>query len=115
MAWFFAANDSLKVTVNGGVIPQRKSISSFTETLTTDIAGDSGELRKTVRVVEVEIYEPASGETAMLYELGIPVVETGDKWHYNVLQKVPLNGDRDNVTPAYLRDLRTFVYNHMHF
>ena len=27
----------------------------------------------------------------MLYELGIPVVETGDKWHYSVRQKVPLN------------------------
>ncbi|HET7424283.1 MAG TPA: hypothetical protein VFJ92_12005, partial [Gemmatimonadales bacterium] len=54
------------------------------------------------------------GETAMLYELGIPVVETGDKWHYSVRQKVPLNMDRDNVTPAYLRDLRTYVFNHLH-
>jgi hypothetical protein len=54
------------------------------------------------------------GETAMLYELGIPVVETGDKWHVNVLQKVPLNSERDNVTPAYLRSIRVTVLNQMH-
>src|SRR6202020_2400352 len=53
--------------------------------------------------------------TAMLYEMGIPVVETGDKWHVDVQQKVPLNMDRDNVTPAYLRDVRTFVLNAIHY
>jgi hypothetical protein len=31
-----------------------------------------------------------------------------------VKQKVPLNVDRDNVTPAYLRDLRVAVFNRMH-
>jgi hypothetical protein len=49
-----------------------------------------------------------------LYELGIPVVQTDDKWHVNIQQKVPLNSDRDNVTPAYLRDVRVSVFNHMH-
>src|SRR5207302_10577769 len=38
----------------------------------------------------------------------------GDKWHYSVRQKVPLNAERDNVLAAYLRDLRAFVFNHMH-
>jgi hypothetical protein len=62
----------------------------------------------------VDIYEPLPGETAMLYEMGMPVVETGDKFHVNVQQKVPLNMDRDNVTPGYLRDVRTLVVNAMH-
>src|SRR6185295_14958917 len=43
------------------------------------------------------------------YEMGIPVVATGDRWHVNIGQKVPLNMDRDNVTPAYLGQVRAIV------
>jgi hypothetical protein len=50
----------------------------------------------------------------MLYEMGIPVVETGDRYHVNVLQKVPLNFDRDNVTPSYLARVRALIVEHMH-
>ena len=61
---------------------------------------------------------PGYGEriqpAAKFLELGIPVVELpDDKYSVNVLQRVPLNTDRDNVTPAYLRDLRAHVLNHM--
>jgi hypothetical protein len=38
-------------------------------------------------------------------------VETGDRWHVNVGQKLPLNLERDNVSPAYLRDVRVAVAN----
>jgi len=100
----------LTLTVNGSEIPHKDPIHTFETTLPTEI-GDG--LRKTQRKTEVQVFE-ADGETAMLYELGIPVVETDDKWHYNVMQKVPLNVDRDNVTPAYLRAVRTFVFNEMH-
>lgn len=101
----------LKLTVNDIIVPPRKPIAVFNETLCTEQGDD---LRPTKRKGRVEIYEPTEGEVAMIYELGIPVVETGDKWHYSVCQKVPLNIDRDNVTPAYLRDLRVYVFNHMH-
>ena len=46
-----------------------------------------------------------------MFELGIPVVETEDRFHVDIQQKVPLNRDRDNVTPGYLRDVRTAVLN----
>ena len=46
--------------------------------------------------------------------MGLPVVETGDKWHVNVGQKVPLNRDRDNVKPGFLRTVRTLVQHEMH-
>ena len=46
--------------------------------------------------------------------MGLPVVETGDKWHVNVEQKVPLNRDRDNVKPAYLQAIRVAVLNAAH-
>ena len=71
-------------------------------------------LRKTTRRTQVYVYEPLSGETATLYEMGIPVVETGDRYHVDVQQKVPLNMDRDNVTPAYLRAIRVAVLNATH-
>ncbi|MBE3111235.1 MAG: hypothetical protein IMZ46_12115, partial [Acidobacteria bacterium] len=37
-----------------------------------------------------------------------------DKWDVSIDQKTVLNMDRDNVTPGYLRDVRTYVVNAMH-
>lgn len=101
----------LTLTVNRKPIFPRHPMHIFETTLQTEI-GD--ELRKSNRKTEVQIFEVPEGETAMLYELGIPVVGTDDKWHYNVMQKVPLNVDRDNVTPGYLKSVRTFVFNELH-
>jgi len=101
--------------VNGEALPSRTPIKVIEATLATEIAdGEDGILRRTARKCMLNVYEVALGETAMLYEMGIPVVETGDKWHVDVQQKVPLNMDRDNVTPAYLRDVRTLVVNALH-
>lgn len=94
-----------------GRIPSREVMKTFETTLPTEIADAEGYLRPSARKTVVEVYKPRAGETAMLYEMGIPVVETGDAWHVNVLQKVPLNTDRDNVTPSYLRRVRTEVLN----
>lgn len=92
---------------------RRRPLSTFAATLATEIADDEGYLRATRRQTVVEVHECGVGETAKIYEMGIPVVETGDAWHVNVMQKVPLSFDRDNVTPAYLRTLRAEVANHM--
>jgi hypothetical protein len=46
------------------------------------------------------------GEVASLYELGIPVCETGDRYHYDVCQRIPLSLDRDSVNGPYLRAIR---------
>lgn len=103
----------LELDFNGTIIKPRRPINTFSEKMTTEIAGEDGILRKSVRLCEIQIFEPNLSETPTLYEMGIPVVETGDKYHVNIMQKVPLNVDRDNVTPAYLRDVRVAVYNHM--
>jgi hypothetical protein len=96
---------------NGELLQRPTPVATFEAALPTEIAGDDGALRKTVRTTTVEVFEPKAGETAAVYEMGIPVVETGDRFHINVMQKVPLNFERDNVTPAYLRTLRTLVLN----
>jgi len=104
----------IKTTVNGNELEIRTPITAFTEALPTEIADDEGNLKKTIRKTSIAIYGTSNGEKACIYEMGIPVVETGDKYHIDVHQKVPLNFNRDNVTPAYLRTLRTLVFNQMH-
>jgi hypothetical protein len=98
-------------TFNGHPLYSREPVTEFTATLPTERSDEHGYLRRTQRLTAIEVYEPQDGETPTLYELGIPVVETGDRWHVNVMQKVPLNIDRDNVTPSYLRKLRALVLN----
>jgi len=99
---------------NGCILASRFPVAFVNEVLPTVVADGEGVLRKTSRKTLVRVYEPAEGEVAMLYEMGIPVVETGDRFHVDVQQKVPLNMDRDNVTPAYLRTIRVAVLNATH-
>ncbi len=78
------------------------------------MADDVGTMRQRLRQTTVRVYEPKAGEVGTLFEMGIPVVETGDRYHVDVQQKVPLNMDRDNVTPSYLRSVRVVVLNATH-
>jgi len=109
--------DGVTTTFNGTLVPHRKPLKVIDCTLPTELADAEGILRRTSRKTKVEVYETLPGEVASVYEMGIPVVEIGpeggDKWHYSVQQKCPLNADRDNVTPAYLREIRTLVLNNM--
>src|SRR5438034_698891 len=98
--------------LTGNAIPYRKPIGSFTETLPIPLADKEGVMCNTERKTRVNLYERLPGEVAMIYEMGIPIVELGDdKWHVNVMQKVPLSRDRDNVNPSYLRKIRVGVLN----
>ncbi len=102
------------VMLNGIQIVPLAPLATFEAPLQTEFSGEDGELRRTQRKTVVEIYCSRAGEPAMIYELGIPVVESGDKWHYNVLQRVPLTIERDNVPPSYLKALRTHALNAAH-
>lgn len=106
--------EEVKTSFNGRELMSRKRLHSFRAPLPTMTADHEGNLVKRVRATDVHVYEPKAGEVAHLYEMGIPVVETGDKYHVDVQQKVPLNIDRDNVHPAYLRKLRVEVFNALH-
>jgi hypothetical protein len=97
--------------INGQQVAPRTPVHSFKVTLPTEIADDAGILRSRKRETTVNLYALREGETAHLYEMGIPVVPIDEnlKWHVDISQKVPLNIERDNVTPSYLRDLYTAV------
>jgi hypothetical protein len=98
---------------NREVLTEREHLAEFEATLPTTKSDENGVVRPTKRLTDVHIHEVAEGEEAFIYEKGIPVVATGDKWHIDVQQRVPLNMNRDNVTPAYLQQLRTLVINEM--
>lgn len=103
--------EGVVVTFNGDRLLPRTPIRTFEAGLETQIADVKGMMRPTTRKAQVGVYEPLPGETPGLYEMGLPVVETGDRWHVNVGQRVPLNRDRDNVKPAFLQAVRVAVLN----
>lgn len=101
--------EGVTVTFNGDTLAVRKPIKTFEASLPTKVANDEGVMISTTRKTTVSVYETLPGEAPQIYELGIPVVETDVLWHVRVGQKVPLNKDRDNVTPSYARTLKTVV------
>lgn len=103
--------ENVIVTFNGNRLVPRKPLRTFEASLETLVADDQGVMRPRVRKTQVSIFGALPGETPSLYEMGLPVVETGDKWHINVGQKVLLNRDRDNVRPAFLQAVRVTVLN----
>ena len=105
--------DGIAVTFNGDVVLPRKPLHTFQASLETQIADGKGVMRPTTRKAAVSLYEPLPGEVPSLYEMGLPIVETVDKWHVSIGQKVPLNRDRNNVRPAFLKAVRTLVLNEM--
>lgn len=106
--------DGIRTSFNGKYLESRKPEHVFETTLQTIRTDNEGNLRVTARKTEVHVYSVRPGETASIYEMGIPVVETGDQWHYDVQQRVPVNWERNNVPPSYLRTLRVATLNALH-
>ena len=97
---------------NGRKLKSRIPVAKFEYILPTVISDDNGYLKSSKRKTIVRVYQPHDDEKASIYEMGIPVVETGDKYHVDVGQKIPLTLDRTNLSPSFLRTLRTIVYSH---
>jgi hypothetical protein len=104
--------ENIKTYINGELVNSKKPIKTFNTQLPTEISDEEGFLRKSKRYTDVEVYS-ASENSGWIYEMGIPVVQTGDTYSINVLQKVPLNMERDNVNRSYLKQLRTKVLEEM--
>lgn len=104
----------VRTVFNGEELQQRQPKATFEMALETHIADAEGVLKRSTRKAVVRVYEPLADEVPSLYEMGIPVVETNDKWHIDVQQKLPLSFERDNVPPAYLRKLRAEVFNQLY-
>lgn len=94
---------------NGEPLVHRVALATPEATLPTEIGDAEGVLMRTRRRTRIEIHQPRDGEAGMIHEMGIPVVENGCRWSVDIGQKVPLNMARDNVTPAYLADVRALL------
>jgi hypothetical protein len=112
--WTLFSPEGVRTTYNGKEIEYRAALTEFSASLPTLVADEAGVVRERIRKTTVRVYSVEKGEKAHLYELGLPVVATGDRWHYSVEQKVPLAMERDNVSPRYLTTLRTLVLNQMY-
>jgi hypothetical protein len=102
----------VSVVFNGQEVGRREALQVFNATLPTVNVDEEGQLRPSRRQTDVTVYE-ANGAGAWLYEMGIPVVPIKATWTLDVQQKVPLNMDRDNVSPAFLRKLYAHTLNAM--
>lgn len=112
--WTLIPPDGCETFLNGDKLDRRELVAEFeVDGLETRIADAEGFMRRSKRKATVQVFEVGEDETASIYEMGIPVVETGDKYHVSVMQKVPVNPARDNVPPSFLRRLRAEVLNHM--
>ena len=103
-------------TINGYTLQHRQWLKRIPAKLETEIAHENnGEkiLRRSQHKTLIEVYEVSSGEKGTLYEMGLPICETDDQYHYNIMQKVPLALDRETVPAAYLRAVRAQVLNEM--
>ena len=95
--------------VNKEFVDRPNVYKSFTENLPTVVSDDEGNLVRSSRNTNIELFKT---DEHFIYEMGIPVVETDIGFSINVDQKIPLNKDRDNVSPSYLKKLKTYVLNH---
>lgn len=102
----------VRTVFNGKELDRPDSLCTFTVKLPTEIADPDGQIRRTVRTATVEVYEGVEGGEVL--EMGIPIVATENGYRVNVMQKIPLNLDRDNVQPSFLRAVNAAVLNNMH-
>lgn len=100
----------IPTSFNGRRIERPEPIHTFEATLPTVTVDADGYLKPSRRKCVIELY---AGDGEIL-ELGIPVVECDLGYRVNVLQKVPLNSDRDNVPPSFVKALRVEILNEMH-
>ncbi|MHC5059028.1 MAG: hypothetical protein ACYTKD_30605 [Planctomycetota bacterium] len=107
----FIPPPGIATTINGEPLPAREPLAVVEATLATELEDGEGRYRATRRKTEIHVHEPLRGERALLYELGLPVIETGDRWSYDIQQRVPLTADRDNVRPSFLQDVRAAALN----
>lgn len=112
-AGLFIPPNGIKYTVNGERIVAPVMLREITAALATEYEDEEGRYRTTRRTTTIGVFEEPFGGKAMIYEMGLPIVETGDRWSYDIRQRVPMNMDRDNVSAAFLRDVRAEVLNAM--
>ncbi len=102
------------LTVNGEPIPFRPAARSLPATLRTE-GFANGRWHRRPRRGQVDLVPLRPGETATLYEMGLPIcpAEWTQPYHLNVQQRVPMNPRRDAVAAGYLAELYAELLPHL--
>jgi hypothetical protein len=94
--------------INGQTLEYKQPFKTTSATLQTELEED-GAFRKTQRKTEIEIHR-ISGDS-YLYEMQIPVMKIDCQFSIDIQQKIPLNIDRETVSPAFLKTVFAEVLN----
>lgn len=92
----------VEVVVCGTAVSHRKPARVFRGSLLTE-EFQEGRWIKAKHKTEIEIVKTDDGEIGSIYEMGIPICHAGwdIPYHVNILQRVPMNPNRDAVMNGY--------------
>jgi hypothetical protein len=93
----------VQLVVNGRIIPPRAAAHRVDASLPTELF-DTGRWVRPARQTTIELVPVWAGGEPQLYEMGIPVcpADWSQRFHVDVLQRVPMNPCRDAVASGYL-------------
>ena len=98
--------------IDGELVTAKPPVKVLQAQVETVIQDQDGTLKPRQRKARIEITEPhdTSGKRR-IYEMGIPIQEIDCPWDVDVMIKVPLGENRDQVKPAYLKKIYAVVLN----
>jgi hypothetical protein len=102
----FVVPTNIELTLNGHRVPHRPASHTIECGLPTEVYHtESHSWRKPKRQTRIELIEAKLGEPTFIYEMGIPVAsaEWSTPFHINVLQRVPMNPNRDALASGYAK------------
>ncbi len=106
----FVVPSNVSFFINGSKARQKCARHVVEAQLTTEIYNaDTHSWQKPRRKTRIELIDTADAEEPFIYEMGIPVAsaEWSVPFHANILQRVPMNPNRDAVASGYARRIHT--------
>ncbi|MCX5956452.1 MAG: ATP-binding protein [Cyanobacteria bacterium] len=100
----FLVPEGIELVVNGERISARAVEHRVEANITTELYDAIGQSwKKPSRTTAIHLVRTQPGETATIYEMGIPVaaVDWNMPYHCDVQQRVPMNPNRDAVASGY--------------
>ena len=111
----FQPPSECRLTVNGQEVARREPLAIRTVKLNTVLQAGPGQAMKE-KELSTELWvlkptAPAGKDGGWLYEMGIPVQPTGQRYDVDVMQKIPMLQNREIVSKAYLQDIAAETLN----
>lgn len=94
--------------INGQKLEYKEPYKIIEATLLTEIE-ENRILKKTLRKTQIHVHK-VDGDS-YIYEMGIPVMKIECQFSIDIQQKIPLNVDRETVSPSFLKSVFAEVLN----